>query len=164
MVTRERALRAVTLLLMALFVHCSGPPDQATLPEVELPARSAQEAAVALFQFASNLEQESTVPDQLVRADLLDQHRTSFLDGLDPLAGVPVPEIVGVEPFPDGQVVAIDAVFRLPGERLESWSVQVERQPDESWQVVWVQGPDVGWPPRKKGRDQGLSSSPPARQ
>jgi hypothetical protein len=116
---------------------------------------------VALFRFASNLRQDSVVPDGLVRADLLDLHPIAFLDGLEPLAGAPLPEFVTQEPFPDGRTVAIDAELALPGEGLESWSIQVERQPDDTWRVIWIQGPDTGWPPRKKSRDEGLSSSPP---
>jgi hypothetical protein len=159
-----KPIRVIVLSILVLLMHCSGSVDDTTIPPVELPARSPEDAAIALFQFASNLQQDSMVPESLVRADLPDQHLIAFLDGLETLRGAALPQFATREPFPDGRTVAIDAEVARPGNGLETWSIQVEEQPDSTWRVIWIQGPDTGWPPRKKNRDEGLSSSPPAKK
>lgn len=145
---------------LAFTLRCDGPEEEPPAPEIILPAQSAEEATTALFRFAVKMEEDSVVPDYLVREDLLEKHRVALLDDLEPLAGGPPPEIVDVEPFPDGKTTAVDVEFRRADGGAESWSAQAEKQEDGTWRIIWVQGPGMSWPPRKKAKGEGLSSSP----
>ena len=148
------------LLLAAVFgPGCNLSEDPAAASPITLPATSPEEGALALFRFASTLNEDSTLPDELVRSDLAEEHGTDLLDRLEALAGTPDPRILGVELFPETDRSAVDVEFELPGEGFSSWSVQLERGTDEGWRIVWVQGPGDGWPPHKKGRGESLSTS-----
>jgi hypothetical protein len=149
----------ILLLATVLGPGCNHSHEPATASPITLPAASPEDGALALFRFASTLNDESTLPDELVREDLVEEHGTDLLDLLEALAGTPDPRILGVELFPETDRSAVDVEFELPGEGFSTWSVQLERGTDEGWRIVWVQGPGEGWPPRKKGRGESLSSS-----
>lgn len=156
-----RPIGPATLLLAAILgAGC----NQTELPEVQepilLPAATPEDGALALFRFASALSADSTLPEDLVQADLAEEFGTDLLDRLEPLAGAADPRILGVELFPETDRAAVDVEFDLPGEGLSSWSVQLERGSDAGWRLVWLQGPGSGWPPRKKSRGNGLTTSP----
>jgi hypothetical protein len=138
---------------------CIGSTDPTPPLPITLPAGSPDDGAMALFRFASTLNEESTLPDGLVRADLADEHGGDLLDLLEALSGAPSPRILAVELFPKTDRAAVDVEFDRPGEGFSSWSVQLELGTDKGWRIVWVQGPGDSWPPRKKGRGEGLSTS-----
>ena len=149
-----------SLAFLAFTLRCDRPEEEAPARRIVLPAHSAEDAATALFRFATHMEEGSILPDNLVRDDLLDKHRVALLDGLEPLAGGPDPEIVNVEPFPHGKTTAVDLEFRPTEGGAESWSVQAEKREDGTWRILWIQGPGMSWPPRKKEKGENLSSSP----
>ncbi len=155
--TPGRTGPALVLLVTVFFAACSGPDGNSPIP---LPADSPEDAALALFRFASTMNEESVLPPGLVREDLAEEQGGTLMDQLEELVGATPPRVISVERFPDTARVAVDLQFDLPGEGLATWSVQVEHGPDDGWRVVWVQGPGAGWPTGKKSRDEGLSISP----
>ena len=155
--TPGRTGPALVLLVTLFSAACSGPGGD---PSIPLPAHSPEDAALALFRFASTMNEESALPPGLVRDDLAEEQGGALMDQLEELVGATPPRVISVERFPDTDRAAVDLRFDLPGEGFATWSVQVEHGPDDGWRVVWVQGPGAGWPPGEKSRDEGLSISP----
>ena len=154
-----RPAAAILLALFALVAGCNGTGAPVEPEPIPLPASTPERCTEALFRFAAAIDDESTLPGDLVRDDLAEEHAIDLLDLLETLAGSPPPRILGVELFPDTDRAAVDVEFDLPGEGFALWSVQLERGEDQGWRVVWAQGPENGWPPRKRGRGEGLSTS-----
>jgi len=152
--TAVRTGPALVLLAVLICCACSEPE-----PEPSPPDGSPEAATLTLFRFASTMTDESKLPPDLIRDDLAEEYRADLLDLLEELVGTTPPRILSVERFPDTDRAAVDLEFDLPGEGYSTWSVQLEGGDDEGWRLVWVQGPGNSWPPRKRGRGEGLSSS-----
>jgi len=146
------------LLAVLLGAGCNPVGNPEAQEPILLPAETPEDGALALFRFASTLSADSTLPDDLVQADLAEEFGTDLLDRLEPLAGAAEPRLLGLELFPATDRAAVDVEFDLPGDGLSSWSVQLERGSDAGWRLVWLQGPGSSWPPRRT-RGDGLSSS-----
>ena len=146
------SLAALAGLSLALAAPGCGP----AAPEPSEPERLALE----LFRAAAQPERE--------RLDLLfgpatdEAARAVLADSVERLLPAREPRIVGMEELDGPDQVVIDIEAGLEGGGSGLWSVQVETA-DGGWRISWFQGPGVEWPPSRRRRDEGLSSSPPVR-
>lgn len=82
-------------------------------------------------------------------------------DALGALAAAGPPEIVGRERIEDLDREVVDLEAPFDGEGTGRFSVQLTvRENGDGYRVTWFQGPGVDWPPRRRPRDDGLSTSP----
>ena len=146
--------RLLALPFLLLCFACTDPPPQGP------PAGSPEAAVLDLFRFASTMTAGTVLPGDLVEPGLLEDHGAELLDRLEPLRGTGRPRILSVERFPETGRVAVDLELDLAGEGLALWSAQLEEHEGGGWRLVWLQGPDGGWPPKEAGRGEGLTTSP----
>ena len=125
------------------------------------PVSSAEAATLELFRLARLGDAERGAPDAPFDSGLTDDGRAALYDALDLLALDEQPEVVSVESLPEVGRTAVDLSAALAGGGAASYSVQLEQIAEETWIVRWFQGPGVEWPSSRKGRDSGLTSSPP---
>jgi len=143
------------LLTLALAAGLFGCPQRQPPPEPES-ARVARE----LFVVArTELPDEDRI-DRLFDIDREDRRRAALYDALEQLARSGEPEVLRIEPLGASDHVVVDLVSRLPGGGEASFSVELHSNDDERWIVGWFDGPGIEWPPPRRRRDQGLSTSP----
>ena len=119
-----------------------------------------EHVALELFHAAAERPLPVERIDAIFALRFDDPQRISLLDALDHLRGAGRPEVIGIQTLQDLQRTAVDLESRLVGGGVASYSVQLERSGDD-WIVRWFGGPGVEWPPPRRVRDQGLSSSAP---
>jgi hypothetical protein len=146
-----RAL-ALTLLLLGLTGCGPEPPE---------PLSGAEAAALELFRLARLSDAERGQAAGPLDPAIADEPRAALYDALDSMAALEEPRIVAVEPLPDVGRTAVDLSVGLAGGGSARFSVQLEAVGEETWVVRWFQGPGVEWPPPRRRRDPGLSSSHP---
>ncbi len=76
------------------------------------------------------------------------------------LARVAEPTIDHTESLEGLDRRVIDLSGSLPGEGRARFSVQLERREEDEWKIISFFGPGVSWPPRRTGKDSGLSTWP----
>ncbi len=128
----------------------------AAAPEPSEPERLALE----LFRTAAHPEKERL--DVLFGPASDEAAGAVRADSVERLLPAREPRVVGMQELDGPDQIVIDIEAGLEGGGSGLWSVQVETA-DGSWRISWFQGPGVEWPPSRPRRDEGLSSSPPAR-
>jgi len=150
-------VRRLSLALLFVFVAgLVGCPQRQSAPEPE-PARVARE----LFRLAHTEPLDEDRIDELFDLDREDRRRSALYDALAELARSGEPEVVRIEPMGSPEEVVVDLISALPGGGAASFSVALRTGHDGAWTVGWFAGPGVEWPPPRRRRDQGLSTSPP---
>ncbi len=125
------------------------------------PPASPADAALELFRVARQTEPDAGRVERLFGPPADDLRRAALHDALEQLGVAAEPRVLAVLALEDEQRrVVVDLAARLPGEGSASFSVVVERV-GEDWRVTWFQGPGIGWPPERRRKDPGLSTSPP---
>ncbi len=150
----RRALLGAAFLLAA---GCACPPEGPPT----IPPRSADDAALALFDLASrdgDLPKETLF--QVVDADAAGGDGAALGDAIAALRSAGTPRVVTSEALPgqDRTVVTLEA--GSPEGAVGRYSVQARPLADGTWRVVWFDGPGVEWPNLPVPKDSGLTTSP----
>ena len=119
-----------------------------------------EHAALELFRAAGTRPFPAERIDALFDLRVDDPRHAALLDALDRLRVAGEPAVTGIQTLEDLQRTAVDLESRLVGGGVASYTVQLEPAGDD-WIVRWFGGPGVEWPPPRRPRDEGLSSSAP---
>jgi len=152
----EQARRAgaglAALLLVAGCAACGRGADGETGPAA---------AALALFTLSRGADPQGQMLETTFDAPPPADDRAALLDALELLAAVEEPRVVDVQTPAGPQDAFVDLDAALPGGGLAHYTVRLRASAEDSWRVSWFQGPGVEWPPPRRMRGDGLSSSAP---
>ena len=150
--TLPRPGRLATVVLLVAATACQ---DQGQAPS------NPEQAARELFRLARQNEPDPDEVDRLFGPAVDARRRAALHDALELLRDASEPRVLDTLALEDGERrVIVDLTADLRGDGSARFSVLVEHVAAE-WRVTWFQGPGVGWPPERRRRDEGLSTSPP---
>ncbi len=147
-----RASAWAFVALTALSLACSSRAPTA-------PA-SPDQAATSVFELARDEELDGPAAESLFGTEIPETRLASLLDSVAALAHFGLPELGGIQKI-GADVSVVDLTASTPGGGTAAFSFQVEGNPTEGFRVTWFAGPGIEWPPPRRTRGEGLSSSPP---
>jgi len=118
-------------------------------------------AALELFELARGADPQGELLESTFDAPPAADDRAALLDALELLATVETPRVVDVQTPAGPQDAFVDLDVTLPGGGQARYTVRLRAFSVDSWRVSWFQGPGVEWPPPRRVRGDGLSSSAP---
>jgi len=152
----ESARRAgaglAVLLLVATCAACGRDADVEPGPGA---------TALELFELSREADPRGEMLEATFDAPPPADDRAELLDALELLAAVDELSVVDVQTPAGPRDAFVDLDATLPGGGLAHYTVRLRASPDDTWRVSWFQGPGVEWPPPRRGRGDGLSSSAP---
>jgi len=155
-ISERRRRAAVAVILLALTCRCDS-----TRNAREAPPRSAEEAALSVFDLARATDPEPADLQRVMDASLIEADRSSALEALAALSSASGPRVVAAIPLVGVGRTAVDVAADLPGGGSARYAFQVEAGPDDGWRIVSIHAPGIDWPSRSR-TGSGLSVSSPA--
>ncbi|MDH3626222.1 MAG: hypothetical protein OEV00_04015 [Acidobacteriota bacterium] len=151
--------RAAGLFLIVLVVAGCGGSRPA--PE----ATPADQVSIALEMLNASATEEGRLDlaDRRFGLTIDDTQWAPLLDALEATGRLSDPQTEGSEPLdqgPDHTEFIVDFDVAVSEVGRGAVSVRLHRE-DESWRIVWFQGPGFEWPSPGRPPDDGLSSSAP---
>ncbi len=148
----ERATPWAVVALTALSLACSSrePTDPAGPGQI----------ATSVFELARDDGLDGPAAESLFGTEIPDGQLPWLLDSVAALAHFGPPEVEGIQEIA-ADVSMVDLRASTPGGGTATFSFQVEGNPTEGFRVTWFAGPGIEWPPPRRRRGEGLSSSPP---
>ncbi len=119
-----------------------------------------EQVAISVFELARDEELDGPAAESLFGEGISDSRLAGLLDSVAALARFEHPEIQGIQAI-GGDAGIVDVTATTPGGGTAAFSFQVEGNETEGFRVTWFAGPGIEWPPSRRRRGDGLSSSPP---